>query len=123
MKRRAGAYALNETKKRKGYPDFWTTLTSRPRILQASVPVLAIETEGQEVEVDVKSDAWRGVHSFWDSKEEKRDEGGYAEHVGRRRGAKGMVRREWESEKQGWHTPPLRLYLPWRRLQALHVTE
>ena len=102
------------------------TLTRCPRILLASVPILAIETEGEEVEVGIKCDAGRGVHSVGGGKEEKRDEGRYAEHVGRRRGTGGMVRQEGESEKRGGHTPPLRLYLPWRPRQwspLLHVTK
>lgn len=60
-------------------------LTAAPRILFACIPVFAIETEGKEIEVSVEGDAWVGVDGVGDSEKEKRDEGGYGEHDGRRR--------------------------------------
>lgn len=58
-------------------------LTTRPRVLRTRVPILSIEAEGIEVKVGIECDTWVGVDGFWDSKEQKRDEGGDAEHVGR----------------------------------------
>ena len=48
--------------------------TSRPRVLSASVPILAVEAEGKQIPVDVKGNARGGTHS--DGRGEKKSDDG-----------------------------------------------
>lgn len=52
------------------------TLTGCPRILFACIPILAVETEGEEIEVSVEGYAWVCVYGVGESEKKKRDEGG-----------------------------------------------